>query len=138
MAVVVWVVEGTWPAGVDAARTHAPAGADIVLLHVSDQGVANAAHGAFAGLLGRDPGHDPGDPGTRLERMTADSAHARRCSSARLASAGPRTSARTPSCPDRPGWRRGARLEGAFAPGMLALTYAFRVWFGQIRYVDDT
>jgi hypothetical protein len=27
---------------------------------------------------------------------------------------------------------------GAFSPGMLALTYAFRAWFGQIRYADDT
>ncbi|MGW7673921.1 hypothetical protein ACWGJX_43705 [Streptomyces sp. NPDC054775] len=25
-----------------------------------------------------------------------------------------------------------------FSPGMLALTYAFRAWFGQIRYADDT
>lgn len=73
MAVVVWVVEGTWPACVDAARTHAPEPADIVLLHVSGQDVADAAHGAFAGLLGRaHPGHDPG---TQVEQMAADSAH---------------------------------------------------------------
>ncbi|NUR27781.1 MAG: universal stress protein [Catenulispora sp.] len=61
MAVVVWIVEGTWPACVDAARVHAPAAADVVLLHVSDHDVAGVAHGAFAGLLGRGrPDHDPG------------------------------------------------------------------------------
>ncbi|TLS45692.1 hypothetical protein FE633_13060 [Streptomyces montanus] len=27
---------------------------------------------------------------------------------------------------------------GIFAPGMLALTYAFRSWFGQIRYTEKT
>jgi hypothetical protein len=26
---------------------------------------------------------------------------------------------------------------GTFSPGMLALTYAFRAWFGQIRFTDD-
>ncbi|POX53105.1 universal stress protein UspA [Streptomyces sp. Ru71] len=72
MAVVVWIAEGTWRACVDAARTHAADAADIVLLHISGHDVPDAAHGAFAGLLGRaDPGHDPG---TRLERMAADSA----------------------------------------------------------------
>lgn len=25
---------------------------------------------------------------------------------------------------------------GLFSPGMLALTYAFRAWFGQIQFVD--
>jgi nucleotide-binding universal stress UspA family protein len=63
MAVVVWIVEGTWPACVDAARAHASG--DIALLHVTD--VSGAAHGAFAGLLGRG-GHDPG---AQLEDMAA-------------------------------------------------------------------
>jgi nucleotide-binding universal stress UspA family protein len=72
MAVVVWIVEGTWPACVDAARTHAPEGADIVLLHVTPADVPGAAHGAFAGLLGR--GHPERDPGTTLEHMAAASA----------------------------------------------------------------
>ncbi|MET0234838.1 MAG: universal stress protein [Kibdelosporangium sp.] len=65
MAVVLWIVEGTWPACVDAAR--ALASGDIVLLHVTD--VSGAAHGAFAGLLGR--GHQDRDPGSRLETMAA-------------------------------------------------------------------
>jgi nucleotide-binding universal stress UspA family protein len=56
----------------DAARTHAPEGAEIVLLHVSGDDVAGAAHGAYAGLLGRR--HPEHDPGTRLERLAADSA----------------------------------------------------------------
>ncbi|MFF9817203.1 universal stress protein [Streptomyces sp. NPDC014006] len=71
MAVVVWVAEGTWRACVDSARTYARDAAEVVLLHVSGHDVADAAHGAFAGLLGRaDPGHDPG---TRLERLAAES-----------------------------------------------------------------
>ncbi|RSM82873.1 universal stress protein UspA, partial [Streptomyces sp. WAC 01325] len=72
MAVVVWVVEGTWPACVDAARAHTPAGAEVVLLHVTGHDVADAAHGAFAGLLGR--GHPERDPGTRVEHFAAASA----------------------------------------------------------------
>jgi hypothetical protein len=34
MIIIVWIVEGTWPACVDAARTLAPDDADIVLLNV--------------------------------------------------------------------------------------------------------
>jgi nucleotide-binding universal stress UspA family protein len=62
--VVAWVVEGTWPACVDAVRAHAAAEADIVLLHVDGPDAASAAHGAFAGLLGR--GHPERDPALRV------------------------------------------------------------------------
>ncbi|MCF1598904.1 universal stress protein, partial [Streptomyces muensis] len=72
--VVVWIVEGTWPACVDAARRHAPEDAEIVLLHVTGPDAADAAHGAFAGLLGR--GHPERDPGTRVEHLAAASAAA--------------------------------------------------------------
>ncbi|MFF9322575.1 universal stress protein [Streptomyces sp. NPDC014735] len=72
MRVIVWITEGTWPAGIDAARTHAPDDADIVLLHVTPADVPGAAHGAFAGLLGR--GHGERDPGTQLEHLAAASA----------------------------------------------------------------
>ncbi|MFG2749930.1 universal stress protein [Streptomyces xanthophaeus] len=72
MATVVWIVEGTWPACVDAARAHAPEGAELVLLHVTPADVPGAAHGAFAGLLGR--GHPARDPGIRMEHLAADSA----------------------------------------------------------------
>ena len=72
MTVLVWIAEGTWPACVDAARTHAPAGADFVLLHVSDDDVPAAARGAFAGLLGR--GHPDQDPGRRIEHLATASA----------------------------------------------------------------
>ncbi|MFD5511550.1 universal stress protein [Streptomyces sp. NPDC127051] len=72
MAVLVWIAEGTWPACVDAARDHTPAGADVVLLHVTPVDVPGAAHGAFAGLLGR--GHPERDPGTRVEHLAAASA----------------------------------------------------------------
>ncbi|MEU9193029.1 universal stress protein [Streptomyces hundungensis] len=67
MSVIIWITEGTWPACVDAAREHTAADADLVLLHVTDDDVAEAAHGAFAGLLGR--GHRQRDPGTRLEDL---------------------------------------------------------------------
>ncbi|WP_035839749.1 universal stress protein [Kitasatospora azatica] len=82
MSVVVWITEGTWPACVDAARTHAPQDAEIVLLHVTGTEVPGVAHAAFAGLLGR--GHPRGrhptdgwgsDPGDRLEDLAAASAH---------------------------------------------------------------
>ncbi|KUL51398.1 universal stress protein UspA [Streptomyces sp. NRRL F-4489] len=72
MTVIVWIVEGTWPACVDAARRHAPQGAELVLLHVSAPDAPAAAHGAYAGLLGR--GHRERDPGTRLEDLAASSA----------------------------------------------------------------
>lgn len=72
MKVIAWITEGTWPAGIDATRTHAPDGAAIVLLHVTPADVPGAAHGAFAGLLGR--GHPERDPGTRLEHLAAASA----------------------------------------------------------------
>jgi nucleotide-binding universal stress UspA family protein len=72
MAVVVWIVEGTWPACVDAARTRVPEGSEIVLLHVTGHESPGAAHGAFAGLLGR--GHPERDPGTRMEQLAAESA----------------------------------------------------------------
>jgi nucleotide-binding universal stress UspA family protein len=61
MTVIIWISEGTWQATVDAARAHAPAATELTLLHVTSGDVAEAAHGAFAGLLGRDrPGRDPG------------------------------------------------------------------------------
>jgi nucleotide-binding universal stress UspA family protein len=69
--VVAWIVEGTWPACVDAVRAHAPDGAGIVLLHVPEPDVAAAAHGAFAGLLGR--GRTARDPGPALSRQAAAS-----------------------------------------------------------------
>jgi nucleotide-binding universal stress UspA family protein len=62
---IVWVTEGTWQAAVDAARTLAPPDAEFTLLHVTGTEVPGAAHGAFAGLLGRG-GRDPGD---RLEEL---------------------------------------------------------------------
>ncbi|MET7480373.1 universal stress protein [Streptomyces sp. NPDC005648] len=72
MAVLVWIVEGTWASCVDAARAHVGEDTDVVLLHVSGHEVPEIAHGAFAGLLGR--GHPERDPGIRVERMAAESA----------------------------------------------------------------
>jgi nucleotide-binding universal stress UspA family protein len=71
MTVLVWITEGTWPACVDAARAHAPADADVVLLHVRDDDVPSVARGAFRGLLGR--GHPERDPGVHIERLAETS-----------------------------------------------------------------
>ena len=73
MTVIAWIVESTWPACVDATRQHTPADADIVLLHVTGPDVADVAHGAYAGLLGR--GHPQRDPGTRVEELASGAAH---------------------------------------------------------------
>ncbi len=72
MAVIAWITEGTWPACVDAVRSYAPAGTGIVLLHVTGPDAAGAAHGAYAGLLGRP--RSGRDPGTAVERLAAASA----------------------------------------------------------------
>jgi nucleotide-binding universal stress UspA family protein len=49
MNVLVWLMEGTWPATVDAARGASGPDDAITLLHVIDA----SAHGAYAGLMGR-------------------------------------------------------------------------------------
>jgi nucleotide-binding universal stress UspA family protein len=72
VTLIAWIVEGTWPACVDAAGIYAPEGTEIVLLHVTGHDVPGAAHGAYAGLLGR--GRTERDPGTRLEELAAASA----------------------------------------------------------------
>ena len=72
MIVITWIVEGTWPACVDAARGIAPADADIVLLHVSGGEAPAAAHGAYAGLMGRRRAER--DPGPRVAELGAASA----------------------------------------------------------------
>ncbi|MEU2423391.1 universal stress protein [Streptomyces sp. NPDC007851] len=72
MRVIGWLVEGTWPACVDAVRTHARDASEVTLLHVTGPGVAGLAHGAFAGLLGR-AGSEP-DPEPRLAELGGTSA----------------------------------------------------------------
>lgn len=72
VTVIAWIVEGTWPACVDAARKHTPPDTDIMLLHVTDPDVADVAHGAYAGLLGR--GHPQRDPGAQVEDIASTAA----------------------------------------------------------------
>jgi nucleotide-binding universal stress UspA family protein len=69
-SVVIWVGEGTWRATVDAALSLAPTGARFILLHVTSPAAADAAHGAYRGLLGR----GGPDPGERLEALASVSA----------------------------------------------------------------
>ncbi|MEU5976871.1 universal stress protein [Streptomyces sp. NPDC047315] len=73
--VLVWIVEGTWPACVDAARAPARAAERTVLLHVTDAQTAGAARGAYAGLLGRTPppGHRPPGPAEEVEELASES-----------------------------------------------------------------
>jgi nucleotide-binding universal stress UspA family protein len=72
MSVVLWLTEDTWQSCVDAGRWLAPPGADVVLLHVTSDDVAAAAHGAYRALMGR--GHVERDPGARLEAIAAAAA----------------------------------------------------------------
>ncbi|RNL72108.1 universal stress protein [Streptomyces sp. I6] len=72
MPVIAWIVEGTWPACVDAARDRTAEGEEVTLLHVSEPVSAGVARGAFAGLMGR--GRQEDDPGDRVEGLGADSA----------------------------------------------------------------
>jgi nucleotide-binding universal stress UspA family protein len=69
-SVVIWVCEGTWRAAVDAALSLAPSEASFMLLHVTDDEVPDAAHGAYLGMFGR-AGHDPG---ARLGELATSSA----------------------------------------------------------------
>ncbi len=72
MATIVWITEGTWEAAIDAARRFGPSDTAITIVHVRDDEVAQAAHGSFAGLLGR--GHPDRDPGSRVETLGAAAA----------------------------------------------------------------
>jgi len=69
-SVYIWVREGTWRASVDAALSLAPAPARFTLLHVTSPAAADAAYGAYRGLLGR-VGRDPGE---RVEALASASA----------------------------------------------------------------
>jgi nucleotide-binding universal stress UspA family protein len=73
MNVLVWVVEGTWPATVDAARDLP---GDVTFLHVIDPAVAASAGEAYAGLLGRHgwPHRRHRDPGAVVEAAEAEAA----------------------------------------------------------------
>ena len=69
-SVIIWVREGTWQATVDAALSLAPAQARFILLHVTSAAAADAARGAYLGLLGR----GGGDPGARFDEVAAAAA----------------------------------------------------------------
>ncbi len=75
MKTVVWLVEGTWEACVDAARALPD---PVVLLHVIGPDTAEALAGARAGLLGRavPSGGDP-DPFGAAQTALLDAAQTR-------------------------------------------------------------
>jgi nucleotide-binding universal stress UspA family protein len=70
MTVLVWITEDGWAACVDAVRSLAPGGQDVTLLYVTDTGALEAAHGAYAALLGR----SRADPGLQVEAMAGQAA----------------------------------------------------------------
>lgn len=69
-SVIIWVCEGTWRATVDAALSLAPAPARFTVLHVTSRAPADAARGAYLGLLGR----GGRDPGARFDEVAAEAA----------------------------------------------------------------
>jgi nucleotide-binding universal stress UspA family protein len=69
---LVWLTEATWRACVDAARGWLPDGAQVTLLHVTDDEAAEVVHGAFAGLLGR--GRPARDPSRQMAALDAAAA----------------------------------------------------------------
>lgn len=70
--VLVWVTEGTWRAAIDAARSAAPADAEVTLLHVVPDELTEAAHGAYLGLFGR--GQHVRDPAERVAEAAGQAA----------------------------------------------------------------
>ena len=71
---VVWLTEDTWTASVDAAAlASTDTTTDVVLLHVIDTRVGEAARGAFSGLLGR--GSRRRDPGATMKDLTTAAAN---------------------------------------------------------------
>ncbi|HEX5347759.1 MAG TPA: universal stress protein [Pseudonocardiaceae bacterium] len=64
MAVLIWVVEGSWPACVDAAGRLGWSGDRVMLIYVREAEVTAAVAGAYAGLFGR--GRPARDPSQRL------------------------------------------------------------------------
>lgn len=64
MAVLIWVVEGSWPACVDAAGRLGWSGDRVMLIYVREAEVTAAVAGAYAGLFGR--GRPARDPSRRL------------------------------------------------------------------------
>jgi nucleotide-binding universal stress UspA family protein len=74
MRVLIWLVEGTWQGCVDAARPLLPDGAEITLLHVAPEEVAEAAAGAVAGLLGRGRPRPGRHPAERISALSGQAA----------------------------------------------------------------
>ncbi len=72
MRAVVWILEGTWEATVDAAAALLPADADIELLHVAGDAETFVRAGR-RGLLGRHPHPPPGpDPVSAASEQEAE------------------------------------------------------------------
>ncbi|MCL2583639.1 MAG: hypothetical protein FWE35_14440 [Streptosporangiales bacterium] len=73
--VLVWVCEGTWPAVIDAVRSSASftlEGTEFTLIHVDEEELPEAAHGAVLGLFGR--GHSGPDPASLIEEAAEEAA----------------------------------------------------------------
>ncbi|MFY9805827.1 MAG: universal stress protein [Pseudonocardiaceae bacterium] len=62
--VLIWVVEGSWSAGVDVVLRLGRAADRVTLLYIVEEQVTAAAAGAYAGMFGR--GRPERDPSSRL------------------------------------------------------------------------
>jgi len=90
--VVAWLTEDSWEACLAAAAGLAAGTDELVLLHVIDAQVEEAAHAAFGGLLGR--GSRRRDPGEAVHRMAERSSADLLAAAARRAGRPVRTQAR--------------------------------------------
>lgn len=82
MRIAIWVLPDTWQSCVDAAADVAGPDDELRLIHVTDSGIAELAHGSFEALVGRGAGGpDPGDAVAREAARAAgtllDAAEAR-------------------------------------------------------------
>jgi len=75
--VLIWVVEGSWSAGVDVARRLGWADDLVTLLYVVEEQVTAAAAGAYAGLFGS--GRPERDPSWRLAEASSVAAEKLLC-----------------------------------------------------------
>lgn len=72
MRALVWLVEDSWEATVDAAARLLPGGAEVTLVYVVSGQAEELAHGAEAGLLGRHHPPPPHEP--KLESISEEAA----------------------------------------------------------------
>jgi nucleotide-binding universal stress UspA family protein len=89
---LIWIVEDTWEATVDAARAVLGTSADVTVLHVAPGDVERLAEGSRQGLLGRR--RPPGAPRHEVRDISDEAAAALLAEAAARLGRGTRTDAR--------------------------------------------